>query len=115
MSAWSTCWKVAFTAFEVLAFGAVIYVTVSMIAKTEDDLALYREHSRINDTLLTAMTGIQWTAAQVIERGHPGMRGSSDYERSSRKNRAIFTRRFYTIAVMGGIFACAVALVKLWM
>jgi hypothetical protein len=114
LNACPTGWKALFTTIEVVLLAAIAYVTVAMIRKTEDDLSLYREYSRINDTLLSVMTGIQSAAAEVIERGHPEKRGSSDYEKSSWRNRAVFTRWFYTIAVLGGLIACAVGVFRLW-
>ncbi len=92
----------------------IYYVARRMIDKTVEDLAFYREHSKINEEMLSITTGLQLLANEVVSSRHPELRNKHNFSYSADQNSKVFTHWLERIMVGAGIVAVAVSQILIW-
>ncbi len=94
---------------------ALIYLVARrMMDKTEQDLAFYRAHSRVNEDMLNITTGTQKLANDVVSARNPVFAEKHDFSESAESNRRVFTIWLYRILLGAGVIAVAVAEAMIW-
>jgi uncharacterized protein with PQ loop repeat len=92
----------------------IYYVARRMMDKTVEDLAFYREHSRVNEEMLSITSGLQLLANEVVSSRRPDLRNKHEFSYSADQNSKVFTNWLGRIMVGAGIVALAVSQVLIW-
>lgn len=108
-------YEVALSAVTAVLIVLIYVVARRMMDKTEEDLAFYRAHSRVNEDMLNATTGTQKLANAVVSARNPEFAEKHDFSESAKSNRKVFSIWLYRILLGAGVIAMAVAEAMIWL
>jgi hypothetical protein len=98
--------------FASIAFAYV--VAKMMMDKVEVDLALYREHSKLNEEMLNLTIGIPKLASRVVSLRGQALSSKHDFDYSAQENRRSFTLWLYALVAGSATIALAVCQLLIW-
>jgi glucan phosphoethanolaminetransferase (alkaline phosphatase superfamily) len=107
-------YRIAISAGCLVAIAFVYVVARTMLEKVETDLALYREHSKLNEEMLNLTIGIHKLANRVISLRGQALSSKHDFDYSVQESRRTFTLWLHAIVTGSTIIALAVCQLLIW-
>ncbi|MGO9308057.1 MAG: hypothetical protein ACLQDL_03425 [Spirochaetia bacterium] len=107
-------WRAIAGAAAAVSLFLVFYASKKMMDKIVDDLALLREHSKLNEEMLNITVGIHILANKVVSSRREALQGRHDFSLSAEENRLIFANGIHAVMTGSFVFALIVCQLLVW-
>ncbi len=107
-------WRAIAGAAAALSLALVFYAGQKMMAKIGGDLALLREHGKLNEEMLNITVGIHLLASRVVSSRREALQSRHDFSLGAEEDRLIFTNWIQGITTGSFLFALIVCELLIW-